>query len=221
MKKAILFIIFIFSFFLVSAQKFYVGAKVGLNMATLTGTNDTLLKKSLQGYHASVLANIGISDVLSLQPELTYSKKGTFFNYSKPQIYGITGLKIILNYINLTLLAKAMFGGETIRGFVNVGPYAGYMINGKILTLVDSKSFANFNFNFNASKEIKRLDLGATAGIGITFRAGPGDVLADFRYSLGLLTVNDDPTRRYYKGKYTNSVVDVSIGYVIPLGDLY
>lgn len=220
MNKTILFFAILFSFHFAHAQKFYVGIKGGVNSSTLTG-NDTVRfdKKQLPGFHIGLLANIGVSDVLSLQPEITYSRQGLAVIFKNDP--NLDRGKAYINYINVTLLAKAMFGGESIRFFLNAGPYAGYIISGKNvfkykffgITVEDKYDFVSKG----RGDDLKRLDLGATVGIGATFRAGPGDVVADLRYSLGLGSVSENPLFQ----KYANSVFSISLGYVIPLGDFY
>lgn len=220
MKKILLLLVLSFVFSAAYTQKFYVGLKGGVNSCTLTGQDTTLYsKKRLPGFHIGALVNMGISDLISLQPELTYSKQGIRLNVINPPMLGnIDNIRYYLNYINLTLLAKAMFGGETIRGFINAGPYIGYMLSAKYLYYdipfnIDKTS----KFDFKISKEINRLDIGGTLGIGLTFRSGPGDLVFDLRYSLGTVSVSEKAPFE----KYANSVISGSIGYVVPLGESY
>ena len=220
MKKILLLLTLLLVFSTAYTQKFYVGVKGGINSSTLTGKDTAVFdKKRLPGFQIGALVNIGVSDVLSLQPELTYSRQG-LDGFVKSGVFKGLYFKAHLNYINLVVLAKTMFGGESVRFFANAGPYVGYMISGSNILYDNIGGEAETKYDFVSIKkgaDIERLDFGAAAGVGATFRAGPGDVVIDLRYNLGFVTVSEIPLFK----KYTNSVFNGSIGYVVPLGDFY
>ncbi len=76
MKKLFLFAaIAVFGFTSVNAQEVTFGAKAGLNLASVSGDNTDEID-GRTAFHVGAIAEIAISDVFSVQPELLYSAQG-------------------------------------------------------------------------------------------------------------------------------------------------
>jgi hypothetical protein len=56
-----------------------------------------------------------------------------------------------------------------------------------------------------------RFDIGLQFGGGFSYSLGPGAILLDFRYGLGLIDIQKEM-------KSTNNVLAISAGYAFPLG---
>ena len=119
------------------------------------------------------------------------------------------------NYINLPVLAKATFGRNAVKGYINVGPYAGYMVSGKSTVYINGETYSG-KIDFEKNKNVNRLDFGIVSGLGLAFETGGGNMILDARYNLGLAPVSDKTV--FEEGKDTNSVFAVTVGYLFPLG---
>lgn len=144
----------------------------------------------------------------AIQPEILYIQKGAKFNTNLSTTrVGDT----YINYLELPVLAKINFGGESFRLYVNGGPSVSYALFGKTNnTDIEFGDGADVSFN-------NRIDLGLQFGGGIGFKAGPGDILLDARYGLGLSNLLDQPVAGG-DSELQNRVYTFTIGYAIPLG---
>jgi hypothetical protein len=101
------------------------GPLVGLNFADISGDDfadefgDT---SSRLGFAVGAFAEFGLSDMVSLRPELVYTQKGT-----EVEAGGVEA-KVKLDYVQLPVLAKIMFGaaGAGPRFNLLVGPAFGF-----------------------------------------------------------------------------------------------
>lgn len=211
------------------AQSITIGPRVGVNFATMRAVggdekedrkdmNDHA--KSITGTQFGVVANFGINEMFSIQPELLYSQKGLKAEESDYDM----SLKIEhkKNYLEIPVLAKLSFGSEDFQGFVTAGPYLGYWMSGKVKAefmgrkIEDDYEFTK-NYDEDDYKE-NRLDLGASIGIGAAYRVGPGSLNLDVRYGYGF---SDDT--KYKDGrpdgafKSSNRVIGVSLAYLFSL----
>ncbi len=96
-------------------------------------------------------------------------------------------------YVQLPVMAQFSFGGDDIRGFVELGGYAGYWLSGNVQgrmpNILDQPAYTNttsnaqpnnvfdeytqYNYDekytFNTTKD-KRLELGVVAGAGMSYQ---------------------------------------------------
>ena len=141
-----------------------------------------------------------------------------------------------LNYLELPLLFKYTFIGGTYGFYVLAGPTFSFGVSGEInFKLTDSFGDERFGpgdptyndiigvnetfdpeFGNSSSDFYKAFDLGAAFGGGLYIEAGPGNIIIDARYGLGLSNIipddagGDELTQK-------NSSIQLSLGYAIPL----
>lgn len=161
-----------------------------------------------------------IEDFLSVQPEFLYIQKGTAYEADLP-VVGNVKSRITVNYLEVPLLAKISFGSDAVKAYVNAGPSLGFGLGGKLETEIGNEDDeAELTFGNGDDDDFNnRFDLGAQFGGGIGFQAGPGDLLLDVRYGLGLSNLNkteDGMTKEEAKSKHR--VIALTIGYAIPFG---
>ena len=123
MEKSFLLAITIIGFSILSnAQDIKFGFKGGVNFSNINGDNlDNIDGRT--GYHIGAVAQVGLTDMFALQPELVYSAQG------------IENLDI--HYINIPVLLKFKFAKLFS---VEAGPQLGFIINDEY-TLVEPESF--------------------------------------------------------------------------------
>jgi len=193
MKKLLLFnAIALFTLTSVQSQEFRLGAKAGLNVASLGGDSYGVGSLgSRTSFHLGGLAEIPLMGKFALQPELLFSSEGSNWTF--------TGLddNLKLDYIRVPVLAKFYI----IEGLsAEAGPVFGVLVNAKNDDGDDIKeNFKTFDAAF---------------GIGASYRLDMG-VFFSLRYNKGLLNVNEDYEEGgvTYNYKNQSNVFQVSAGY--------
>lgn len=148
------------------------GLKAGMTAANMkaSGGGITVSMDTKIGFYAGALAEIGVSENFSVQPELFYSLLGSKMNFE-----GISA-KDDLSYINLPILAKYRKDGFSLF----LGPQVSYLVAAK-----EKISGADFEDDENGDikDEMKSIDFSGVIGAGYTLANGFG---FDARYQLGL-----------------------------------
>lgn len=190
MKKLLLVAaVAVFGFSSVNAQEVTFGAKAGLNLASISG-DETDELDGRTSLHVGAVAEIAISDVFSVQPELLYSAQGAKY---EEEGYEETWK---LDYLNLPIMAKYYVA----EGFsLEAGPQVGFLMSAKAKADGEEEDLKDF---------VKGIDFGANVGVGYKMESG---LNFGARYNLGLSNVNDGEDADDFKNQ--NSVIQVSVGY--------
>jgi hypothetical protein len=166
------------------------GIRAGLNATNISFKNLPERSERL-GFHAGVFADVPVvSDFLSIQPELSYSIKGTSFKFLNEH----QNLK--LDYLDFLLPVAFKLGVVSIQ----VGPYASYLLS--------TPNYKVYNDNLIIKDAYNKIDAGLTAGLSYNFNK----LLLGIRYNQGFVNVNKDNTQ-ILLGSGKNSVGQVSLGY--------
>ena len=157
-KIALLIALIIFGLTQANAQNF--GFKGGYNYSSFNGevAKDNTLK-GLSGFYVGALLELPLGDVLSLQPEVIYSRQGAAWekDYNIP-ILGKGSLKndLRLDYLNIPVMAKVNLGPLFLQGGVQFGflvgkPETSSTVNGRRVTEeLDKDAYASFDFGVGA-----------------------------------------------------------------------
>jgi hypothetical protein len=181
----------------VSAQ---IGFKGGINLVSLAqeGTNisaSDLKTNSGIGGVAGITFDLDLSDVFTIQPEFLFIQKGgkdefRFFGTRTEQI-------TLINYFEIPVMAKVVFGNSGNDGglglYVAAGPWMGYALNGRVKysTFGNDGSFIESytdTFTFDNKDDRKRLDWGASGGVGLVL----GRLIIEGRYNYGINNLLDE-----------------------------
>lgn len=189
------------------AQSVSFGPRVGATFSKISlsdGEGDEMEDelKYTPGLQVGAVANFGVSELLSIQPELLFTQKGYKIGDSDAYIKGTS------NYIEVPVLAKITFGSEQVKGFVTGGPTAGYWISGKTSMKIASTE-ASESYEFE--DEDNRVELGASFGVGLAYNLGAGALNLDVRYGLGLSSLYEVESG---ESKSRNRVLGVSVAYL-------
>lgn len=149
------------------------GLTAGVNVSTLSGSDaDEAGWRS--DFMGGLSLNFGISDILSLQPELLYSRKG-----AKSTETGMSGA-IKLGYIDVPVLVKFATGtAQQLRPAFYFGPSIGFLLS------CDSDIPG---FSGDCKDDLKSTDFGVIGGVG--FDVGAIGVFV--RFQQGLTKLPDD-----------------------------
>ncbi|MCW2263061.1 MULTISPECIES: porin family protein [Sphingobacterium] len=169
------------------AQQVEIIPKVGINVSkqSINSISGEKMKVRFQG-GLGVNIFTGIKN-FSIQPEINYIGKGT--TIKKDNIKK----DLDLNYLELPILAKYSFGPV----YVNAGPSIGLLLD------KDSKLIQNYG------EKLNKIDFGVQMGAGVALPAGPGKIIVDARYNLGLNDLGKISTIK-------NRGIMASFGYAIP-----
>ena len=188
------------------------GVKAGYNYSTFSGeTSSFSTIEGLSGFYIGGLVDLPISDVLSIQPELIFSRQGVAL---RQEIKGfglnvsINNADIRLDYLNIPVMAKVNLGPLFLQGGVQFGFLVGkpevsrYITNVRVGTLLDKDSYNSFDF-------------GVGAGLGFNLNRR---LFVEARYTHSLTNVFD-PTDDYFKASlisndnnFKNAVLSVGLG---------
>lgn len=204
MKKLLLFVaVTALSMNLAQSQEFRLGAKAGVNIASLGGDSYYGGLGSLgsrTSFHIGGVAEIPLMGKFALQPELLYSSEGSDWSF------GSFGDGTKLDYIRVPVLAKYFI----IEGLsAEAGPVFGVLVKAEGTFYNDDDDLVSGD-----AKDIYK-SFDAQFAIGASYRLNMG-VFFSLRYNKGLLNVNDEyivDGYRYNTGKNQNNVFQISAGY--------
>ena len=202
MKKSLLLVLLAGSAVAARAQETRIGIKAGGTLSTFVGADVTSSSSSKLGFHGGFVANLGINDRFSIQPELLYSMKGTE-DKANSGTTTITGYQT-LHYLDVPVMLKANFN----QFFLEAGPQAGVLLSAK--ATIESGSNSQSLDNKSTFKDV---DLGYALGLGFQATSGP---MVGFRYN-GAFT--DVPKSQSFGGRTIqpqarNSAFQLYIGYL-------
>jgi hypothetical protein len=189
MKKRLLTALAVISLSFTQAQEVKFGTKVGLNISNLAGDISDANNKI--GFHIGGFAEIELSDMFSLQPEILYSTQGT---KSEQNFYFPSGglnidLTQKLSYLNIPIMAK-LYLVENF--YIEVGPQIGFLLTAE---QIGEASGSIYGQPYTSSETIDNkdslnsTDYGLNMGLGIKLSERFG---AGVRYSLGLSNIDKE-----------------------------
>jgi len=172
------------------------GVKAGLNLANVTKW-DGSMKPSI---YLGAFAEFRINDYLGIQPEVLYSRQGSYDKIDGTKFW------MRMNYLNIPILAKIYLLDELS---LDLGPQFGILLNAKMRYKDDDGS------GTRDVDDLKNFDV--SFPIGLSYRIGNFDISA--RYVLGLTkvgvpTIGNLPffgNKDVKKAK--NSVIQIGAGY--------
>jgi hypothetical protein len=165
-----------------------VGIRAGLNTTNISFK--TLPDRNNQyGYHLGVFMDIG-SNVIGVQPEISFSTKGTVYSY--------LGQRKSINMNTVDLLLPIAFKLSVID--LTVGPFTSFLINKPVFTKKSDNSVIVNGF--------KKVDAGLTAGLRFNIKKA----FLGLRYNQGLTEVGNENLIDAI-GSGRNAVGQLSIGF--------
>lgn len=198
--------------------------KGGLNLSNfLMKDNTENYKEFLKmrpGFHLGGTLGIPIfRNLISLEPGIFFETKG--YNLKRSEEgdgYEMTYTeKCPLYYIDVPINVKATYGIFNLKGFLTVGPYAGYGLSGKCTdtyeydmqgsTLTETETLDVDWGKDNDNDFLRRFDYGLTFGGGVIFKR----ITAGISYDLGLANIS---SYRDYESTIKNRVLRIYGGFI-------
>jgi hypothetical protein len=227
------------------------GLHGGLSIPSLRGKEIDIFSRnftSRQGPYFGLTADFALAAGFSLAVDLNYASQGGKRAGMQPitmdlpgelpvppdtVLYADFNNETILDYIEVPILARYAFGRK-VRGFLQAGPYAGYLVRAKAVTAGMSALFldeagampivippasepleVDLEAEANVRASLVKLNTGVAAGAGVMVPLGGRYLVLEGRLQLGLTTIQKNPDR---DGHSRTGAVLVSLGYTLPLG---
>ncbi len=199
MKKILL--SFIVVFFTVEALgQITGGVKGGLNFAQIhvEVSGDSELSDMLVGFQLGGYLNYPLSDKVSIQPELVFTRVGGKESMYDPDLQEDITLSSLNDYLSIPLMFRFKAGDKF---HILAGPQVGILVVAKIKV-----ELQGISVKIDAMDEFKTLDFGLTAGFGYTINK----VGIDARYNFGLINIAEGTTE---DGKAQNRIIMFAVSY--------
>ncbi len=172
------------------------GAKFGLNFATFGGDNSSNYSGTTKFFFGGFFGYDFIRN-FGLQGELLYNPVGGGFS-SQGQAGGNDGI----SYLEFVVLAKySVPVSPVIKIFFEAGPQLGI----KMSATEHSDATGT---DTDISQFISGTDFDLVVGTGTAFRVGPGNILFDVRYNIGLSSIQKNGNAHN-----SNQVFSMAVGY--------
>ena len=172
------------------------GAKFGLNFATFGGDNSSNYSTTTKFFFGGFFGYDFIRN-FGLQGELLYNPVGG--GYSSP---GQAGGNDGISYLEFVVLAKySVPVNPVIKIFFEAGPQLG-------IKLSATEHSDATGTDTDISQYISGTDFDLVVGTGTAFRVGPGNIIFDVRYNIGLSTIQKNGNAHN-----SNQVFSMAVGY--------
>lgn len=216
-----------------------IGGRTGINVSsfrwdTPTRNNKDLSTKSVIGPHVSFTAVIKIAPWFGVQAEAGYGQRGAKKSFDGENVkikneqgqevtYKELSQQIIFktNYIDVPLLARFQLGSDNFAFIGKLGPTFSIALNGTsqfTQDVTDAQGVEQPTYSkttkLNFDKEFNRFDIGATVAIGTEIKAGPGAIIFDLRYILG---ITDATKAKKIDDRVKNRSFQIGAGYIVRL----
>ena len=175
----------------VHSMELNLGIKGGINLGTMYGEyvddlSDGMDKKLQPGLIAGLGLQIKPVDLFCISPEVLYSGKGVNMEMSGE---GITAnMRILSSYLELPVnFAFVIPAGNVVMPKLYAGPVFGFNLTSEIEYEIDGDSETE-----DTKDDISVFEFSLDFGGGCDFDLGPGLLLVDIRYTLGLTTLDND-----------------------------
>ena len=162
MKKIIIAIAALFVAATASAQ---IGISAGLTSSstTLDGAYSDVVSGAVNQYHVVLPYEIGIGNLLAIQPSVLYNVKGSNFNVED---LTSTSLNFKTGFVEVPVQVQLGFGlGTLARVYALAEPYVGYAITNEVTTKSAIAAAANTQQTWDNVKN--RLEYGVGVGAGV------------------------------------------------------
>lgn len=228
MRKSILLFILLLPISGMLYSQLSVGASIGYDRNSLsTGTSyrSFVKNKAMSGFAIGLPVRYDVNDWFGVQSELTYIQKNS--KTERNHSYSGISEEMTNSYFQVPLMGHFSFGGEKLRGFINLGGYGGYWLKSK-------REGVNLNvfgegaeqiypyeerYEFDSRKD-RRLEFGLVGGLGVQYNLSENVALfAEGRYYYSLSDMQKDYMYRR-PTKYNNTFA-LNVGCLFNVSNIF
>jgi hypothetical protein len=221
-----------------------IGVHGGLSIPDIRGSQADIYSRnftSREGPFYGLFLEKQVTPLFSLVAEVNFTSQGGLRKGLQPItmdlppglpvppgtiLYASFRNETILDYIEVPVMARFTFG-HRLRFFLNAGPYVGVLVRAKAFTKGSSLIYLDeagtipvidtpvpFDAETNVKDSLKSTNIGLAGGGGVRYALGPGDLILEAHFQLGLTTLQRDIET---SGKSQTGAIVVSLGYSLPL----
>lgn len=171
--------------------QFEVGIKAGVNANVVNANMGYMVERTYNsqfekniGFEVAVPMQYQFLDFMALRWEISLQQRQDLFKNAR-YFYDIQRNL----YLDVPVMVSFLFGGEKVRGFINIGGYIGGWVEGwdKQKYIDSDEATWGDEFKHEFINSDSRLDGGVLAGIGIRWMENrPIGMSLEYRYNLGL-----------------------------------
>ena len=202
------------------SPKFYIGGKAGATMSKMT-FSPGVHQKMVQGNTIGVSAIYTEEAIFGLLAEINITQRGWKEDFVRDLVPQFEYSRQ-LTYIQIPFMTHIYFGSDKFKGFINLGPEAGFLIGDKIKANFDYKNLpsvpdfpTSLRTNEQLSKKIERkFDYGIAAGAGMELILKKRHaIMLEGRFYYGLGNIFKDSKRDYFSASRGMSI-EITLGYL-------
>jgi len=235
-KKCLLLGLGIIAGTLTSRAQFSIGLEGGYNknhIVTNIGFRAFTKYEPLDGFNIGIPVKYDLNNWFAIQADPQYIQKS--YKIVRSSYFEGINHTNKNSYIQLPVMAHFTFGGQKLKGFLNLGGYAGYWSSSRIKgtqintfakeydlpdgtqtpSILDGEPGYNYNekFTFDSRRD-RRIELGVLVGTGVSYQLKPRyELFAEGRYYRGLT----DQQKNYM----LNQIPRYNDTFVIQVGCMY
>lgn len=179
-------------------------------------TNGTPDANSLTSFHAGIIMDVPLASMISIQPALMLTGKGSKVEYSGNNWNYTKKFNPMYVELPVNLLIKPTIGTNT-KLYFGAGPYIAAGVGGKVSysgNVGDLSGYSDHNIQFGNDNDddVKPMDVGANVLAGFEFGNG---LIVGAQY--GMSFTNNAPNGDDNANKILrNKVLSISVGYLFP-----
>lgn len=207
-----------FSGSLIAQLSIGVRAGIGFNNWDVSGLEEDneIEFENYSSYVFAIPLEIGITKSFAIQPELSFTQKGTFVSQELGELGGIdfgeVSSEYKVTYIEIPVLAKVKVGSETAGLGIFAGPSFSYATKGEIITSFLGET-ETINIFEEAEDGFSRSDVNIQVGVSPYFKVGDLQLFLDARYLLGVSDLETEEEDNSIK----NRSLQLSLGLMFTL----
>lgn len=233
----------------IAQSKFSLGIKGGISIPNLQSSGNNPVSdgySSRFGPNFGIVSELDLSNKFSLLAEFNYSSQGgkknglqaisaaefsAFFPEGTPldfYLYSNYNSEAKLNYLELPIMGKINFPfADNFAFFINLGPYAGYLLNAKEVTSGSSNIYLDkgltqplapaaisFDQTTDIKDQIKKFNFGVQGGVGLNLSVSDkGSVRFTAGGNYGFVHIQKDEN----DGKNNTGAAIITLTYLVKL----
>jgi hypothetical protein len=200
-----------------------IGIDAGINFANQHLSRDNINSQSnRRGLIIGGLAEIGVSDLVSVQVEPRYIEEGTntkaTYLDASPEGHFTVEEDFKLSYIDFPLLLKAKFGTADVKPVVFVGPSVGFLLSAVYNQNARSIQGRDGLDGYDITDHYNSVDVSLDAGAGIEYRATRiVSLTGSARYSLGLSNISSHNISGVPDDQIKSNGIQITFGILLDL----
>lgn len=201
------------------SPNFSIGARGGVTLSSMSFTPE-VHQNMLMGKTIGFTARYTEERFFGLIGEVNLTQRGWKEDFVKDEAPDFEYSRT-LTYVQIPLLTHIYFGSRRVKGFFNLGPEVGFMIQDKVNANFDYKNYESiqgFPQGYRTNEQLKmevenKFDYGIAGGAGIEFFINlRNSILLEGRYYFGLGNIFKATKRDYFAASRGTSI-EVTLAY--------